>query len=168
MAPTHSQPSMTTGQGKSSTKDTDQCIPGIDSDLTPQSESSSSDSDSDYDNDNGTNPGNKDMQARDDGDDGDDSGKQLGDNGFEADNRGGGNNEEEEDQLASSEDNGDGGQVQDDEDSEDEGAIPIPKGPMFVVRKSHNPVPHAFRSKEANIARKEKAKNRAKLVSPYL
>ena len=98
---------MTAGQGKSSTKDTDQCIPGIDSDLTPQSESSSSDSDSDYDNDNGTNPGNKDMQAcddgdnGDDGDDGDDSGKQLGDNGFEADNRGGGNNKEEEDQLAS-------------------------------------------------------------------
>ena len=108
------------------------------------------------------------MQAHDDGDDGDDSGKQLGDNRFEADNRGGGNNEEEEDQLASSEDNGDGGQVQDDEDSEDEGAIPIPKGPMVVVRKSHNSVPYAFQSKEANIACKEKAKNRTKLVSSYL
>ena len=54
------------------------------------------------------------------------------------------------------------------EDSEDKGAIPMPKGPMFIVRKSHNPVPHAFQSKEANIAYKEKAKNRAKLVSPYL
>ena len=100
---------MTAGQGKSSTKDTDQCIPGIDSDLTPQSESSSLDSDSDYNNDNGTNPGNKDMQAHNDGDDGDDSGKQLGDNRFEADNRGGGNNKEEEDQLASLEDNGNRG-----------------------------------------------------------
>ena len=97
MAPTRLQLSMTAGQGKSSTKDTDQCIPGIDSNLTPQSESSSLDSDSDYNNDNGTNPGNKDMQAHNDGDDGDDSGKQLGDNRFEADNRGGGNNEEEED-----------------------------------------------------------------------
>ena len=160
---------MTAGQGKSSTKDTDQCIPGIDSDLTPQSESesSSSDSDSDYDNGDGANPGNKDTQAHNDDDDGD-GGKQVGDDRFEADNRGGGNNGEEEDQLASSEDNGNEGQVQEGEDSEDEGAIPMPKGPMFVVRKSHNPVPHAFRSKEANIAHKEKAKNRAKLVSPYL
>ena len=49
------------------------------------------------------------MQAHDNGDDGDDSGKQLGDNRFEADNRGGGNNKEEEDQLASLEDNGNRG-----------------------------------------------------------
>ena len=49
------------------------------------------------------------LSGGDNGDDGDDSGKQLGDNRFEADNRGGGNNKEEEDQLASLEDNGNRG-----------------------------------------------------------
>ena len=125
---------------------TDEYFPDSDSELTPQSESESEGSDC-TDNGDGTNLGNGGVQAGNGGDDG---------GGGEANNR------EEEGQPTGDE------QAYGNEDNEDDDIIPMPKGPMFVLRKSHRTVPHPFQSKEANDTCKEKVKKRPKIVSSYL
>ena len=78
------------------------------------------------------NLGNRGVQAGNGGDDGGDG---------EANNRGG-DNGEKEDQLA--EDNSDEKQACGNEDNGDDNIISMPKGPMFVLRKSHRTVLHPF------------------------
>ena len=54
------------------------------------------------------------------------------------------------------------------ESSDDDDTIPIPEGPIIVPRGIYERAAHPFRGKQANAERKQRVKNRAKLVSFHL